>query len=152
MLTGVHAAINCAMSACFTAVHRPINTEQCLIVLWLNFVVLTFGLIQYALLCKAGLCNAMQAVNDAMREALKPEDLQHYAILGRDTDIEAALPDGSVPARGIVNVKSQGDRKTTDSGDKRKREGKMYQKGGNKGGKGHKQDGGRKHASKRQRA
>lgn len=95
---------------------------------------------------------AVQAVNEAMREALNPEDLQQYAILGQDTDFDAALPGGSVPASGIVNVKSQGDRKSAETGAKRQREGKMYQKGG-KNQKGNRnQDSGRKQSSKKQHA
>ena len=86
-----------------------------------------------------------------MKEALNPDDLQQYAILGQDTDFEAALPDGSVPASGIVNVKSQGDRKTAETGAKRQREGKMYQKGG-KNQKNRTQDGSRKPSSKKQRS
>ena len=92
----------------------------------------------------------IQAANEAMREALSPEDLQQYAILGRDTDFEAALPDGSVPASGIVNVKSQGERKSAETGNKRQREGKMYQKGGKNQKSNKAQD--KKHSSKKQRS
>lgn len=95
---------------------------------------------------------AVQAVNEAMKEALNPEDLQQYAILGRDTDFDAALPGGAVPSSGIVNVKSQGNRPPAEAGGKRQREGKMYQKHG-KNQKGNRnQDGGKKHSSKKQRA
>ena len=71
----------------------------------------------------------MQAANDAMREALKPEDLQQYAIMGRDTDFEQALPDGAVPASGIVNVKSSEARAVANKG-KPQKEGKLYQRDG----------------------
>lgn len=71
----------------------------------------------------------MQAANDAMREALKPEDLQQYAIMGRDSEFEQALPDGAVPASGIVNVKSSENRKVTDKGNPPK-EGKLYKRDG----------------------
>ena len=69
----------------------------------------------------------MQAANDAMREALKPEDLQQYAIMGRDGDFQEALPDGAVPASGIVNVKTTEVRKGSDK-DKPQKEGKLYQR------------------------
>ena len=81
----------------------------------------------------------MQAANDAMREALKPEDLQQYAIMGRDTDFEQALPDGTVPASGIVNVKSTEARAAADKG-KPQKESKLYKKDG-------KSQQGRKHKS-----
>lgn len=82
----------------------------------------------------------MQAANEAMREALKPEDLQQYAIMGRDTDFEQALPDGAVPASGIVNVKSSEARTVADKGKLQKKEGKLYKKDG-------KSQQGRKHHS-----
>lgn len=81
----------------------------------------------------------MQAANEAMREALKPEDLQQYAIMGRDTDFEQALPDGTVPASGIVNVKSSEARTVADKDKPQKKEGKLYKKDG-------KSQQGRKHA------
>ena len=81
----------------------------------------------------------MQAANEAMREALKPEDLQQYAIMGRDTDFEQALSDGTVPASGIVNVKSSEARTVADKG-KPQKEGKLYKKDG-------KSQHGRKHNS-----
>ena len=74
--------------------------------------------------------SGVQAANDAMREALKPEDLQQYAIMGRDTDFEQALPDGAVPASGIVNVKSSEARTVADKGNPQKKEGKLYKKDG----------------------
>ncbi|KAL0030160.1 hypothetical protein WJX77_000722 [Trebouxia sp. C0004] len=73
---------------------------------------------------------AAQAANDAMREALKPEDLQQYAIMGQDSEFEQALPGGAVPASGIVNVKSSEDKKTLDKG-KPQKEGKLYKRDGN---------------------
>ncbi|KAL3153398.1 hypothetical protein ABBQ38_011736 [Trebouxia sp. C0009 RCD-2024] len=82
---------------------------------------------------------AAQAANEAMREALKPEDLQQYAIMGRDTDFEQALPDGAVPASGIVNVKSNEARAVADKG-KPQKEGKLYKRDG-------KSQQGRKHQS-----
>lgn len=86
---------------------------------------------------------AAQAANDAMREALKPEDLQQYAIMGRDADFEQALPDGSVPASGIVNVKSSEARAAADKG-KPQKEGKLYKKDGkNQRGQKHQSAGGR---------
>ena len=85
----------------------------------------------------------VQAANDAMREALKPEDLQQYAIMGRDADFEQALPDGSVPASGIVNVKSSEARAAADKG-KPQKEGKLYKKDGkNQRGQKHQSAGGR---------
>ncbi|KAL0043059.1 hypothetical protein WJX79_007872 [Trebouxia sp. C0005] len=72
---------------------------------------------------------AAQAANDAMREALKPEDLQQYAIMGQDSDFEQALPGGAVPASGIVNVKSGEEKKVLDKG-KPQKEGKLYKRDG----------------------
>lgn len=93
----------------------------------------------------------IQAANDAMREALKPEDLQQYAIMGRDTEFDAALPDGAVPASGIVNVKSSEVRKTADKG-KPAKEGKLYKRDGkNQHGQKNKAAGGRPNHSKKQR-
>ncbi len=68
-----------------------------------------------------------------MREALKPEDLQQYAIMGQDSEFEQALPGGAVPASGIVNVKSREDKKALDKG-KPKRDGKNQQGRKNKAG------------------
>ncbi|DBA78245.1 TPA: hypothetical protein ACH3X2_008199 [Trebouxia sp. C0005] len=72
---------------------------------------------------------AAQAANDAMREALKPEDLQQYAIMGQDSDFEQALLGGAVPASGIVNVKSGEEKKVLDKG-KPQKEGKLYKRDG----------------------
>ncbi len=64
-----------------------------------------------------------------MREALKPEDLQQYAIMGQDSEFEQALPGGTVPASGIVNVKSSEEKKVLDKG-KPQKEGKLYKRDG----------------------
>ncbi len=64
-----------------------------------------------------------------MREALKPEDLQQYSIMGQDSEFEQALPGGAVPASGIVNVKSSEEKKVLDKG-KPQKEGKLYKRDG----------------------
>ena len=93
----------------------------------------------------------VQAANDAMREALKPEDLQQYAIMGRDADFEQALPDGSVPASGIVNVKSNEARPAADKG-KPQKKGKLYKKDGkSQQGRKHHAAGGKSGQHKKQR-
>ena len=95
-------------------------------------------------------CNA-QAANDAMREALKPEDLQQYAIMGQDSEFEQALPGGAVPASGIVNVKSREDKKALDKG-KPQKEGKLYKRDGkNQQGRKNKAGGGKSTHNKKRR-
>lgn len=94
---------------------------------------------------------AAQAANDAMREALKPEDLQQYAIMGQDSEFEQALPGGAVPASGIVNVKSSEEKKVLDKG-KPQKEGKLYKRDGkNQQGRKNKAGGGKTNHNKKQR-
>ena len=93
----------------------------------------------------------MQAANDAMREAFKPEDLQQYAIMGQDSEFEQALPGGAVPASGIVNVKSSEDKKALDKG-KPQKEGKLYKRDGkNQQGRKNKAGSGKTNHNKKQR-
>jgi len=92
-----------------------------------------------------------QAANDAMREALKPEDLQQYAIMGQDSEFEQALPGGAVPASGIVNVKSSEEKKVLDKG-KPQKEGKLYKRDGkNQQGRKNKAGGSKTNHNKKQR-
>ena len=48
----------------------------------------------------------LQEVEEAMRAALKPEDLAKYSIVGRDDDFEETLG-GKIPASGIISLKSE---------------------------------------------
>ena len=86
-----------------------------------------------------------------MREALKPEDLQQYAIMGREADFKEALQDGAVPTSGIVNVKSANGHKTPETG-KTQNESKLYKKSGKSQHGGSKRSGSRNNQnSKKQR-
>ena len=86
-----------------------------------------------------------------MREALKLEDLQQYAIMGRDADFDEALQDGAVPTSGIVNVKSGNSQKAPETG-KTQKESKLYKKSGKSQHGGSKRPGGRNNQnSKKQR-
>lgn len=46
----------------------------------------------------------MQAVQDAMREALRSEDLAQFAVTGEDADFAAALGATAPAAGGVVSV------------------------------------------------
>ena len=48
--------------------------------------------------------SGVQAVQDAMREALRPEDLAQFAVTGEDAEFAAALGATAPAAGGVVSV------------------------------------------------
>lgn len=61
-------------------------------------------------------------VKEAMRAALRPEELEQYAIRGVDADFEAAVP-GTLKSGGVVSVRKSG------AAGKEKKEGKREKEG-----------------------
>lgn len=54
---------------------------------------------------------AAAAVREEMRAKFRAEELQHYAVSGRDEDFAAAVGGGAPAAGGLVSVKGSGDKK-----------------------------------------
>lgn len=97
----------------------------------------------------AELDEAAEGIKAAVREAIRPEDLEQYAIRGADEDFAAAAAGAGLASGGIVSVKAKDGSKARVSkmanggGATPKSDGKGKRKGGD-GGIGGKKDGRKK--------